>query len=60
MPVIQEPIDARDAAADKHLHLKLNAWERDQLALLSREECVPMTTVVRRIVREKLFAMQKR
>jgi hypothetical protein len=46
--------------ATKHLHLKLNPWELEHVARIARRECVPMTTLVRRVLRSYLFAEQKR
>ncbi len=41
------------------LHMKWNDWELEQLKEIGRRECLPMTKVVRRLVREHLFAEAK-
>jgi hypothetical protein len=43
----------------KHMHVKWNAWELEQIARAARRESVPMTTYVRRLVRRQLLAEAK-
>lgn len=43
----------------KHMHVKWNPWELEQLERLARRDCVPMTTLVRRIVRQRLLSDAK-
>ncbi len=43
----------------KHMHVKWNVWELEQLERLARRECVPMTVLVRKLVRQRLLAEAK-
>ena len=45
--------------ATRHMHMVWNDWEMEQLARIARRECVPMTKLVRRLVRQRLLAEAK-
>ncbi len=45
--------------ATKHMHVKCNPWELEQLAAIARRECVPMTSLVRRMVRANLLEQKR-
>ncbi len=53
-----QPPDS-DAAPTKHMHVKFNPWELEQLAAIARRECVPMTSLVRRMVRANLLEQKR-
>ncbi len=45
--------------ATRHMHMVWNDWEMEQFARLARREAVPMTKLVRKLVRQRLLAEAK-
>jgi hypothetical protein len=48
-------VDSLDGAPAKHVHLKWNEWELERIARLARDDGIPMTAFVRRLVRQQLL-----
>lgn len=55
LPLWQAAHYNRDGLPAKDVHVRLNAWEVDQLRKLGLRECASMQRLIRIIVRRRLF-----